>query len=139
MKKKTRLTVPGDHRFGRGWMLGKLDGRDSFTDGCALFVGKPPKGETCKIKDSSISAVLRDARLKRLTPTKVHSRKNNGAYDMVILNGGVAIQEVYYNFLRERFPHSKLYLGKKTRDKSSRYVFGVDESGIVALIMPVRL
>jgi len=136
--RKTKLTVPGKHTRGKGWMLGKLDGRDSFNDGCAIYVGKPPRGTTCKIPNKAIAHVLKKARLKRLVPTEVTKVKGWGAIWTVFLKGHTAIDQKYHNFLIERFPDAKLYLGKKTEDGHSRYVFGKDKSGIVALIMPIR-
>ena len=139
MPKKTRLTAPGDHRFGKGWILGKFEGRDSFGDGSAIFVGPPPKGDTCKIPTKSISSVVRKARLKRLIPTRALREKDYMGTPVILLKGKMAIQKKYHDFLLKRFPDAKLYLGKKTSDMETRYVFAKDQSGIVALIMPMRL
>ena len=137
MAKTTRMRSPGDHRFGNGWILGKFQGRDSFNDGCAIFVGKPPKGDTCKIENESITAVLKKSLLKRLIPTRVVRTKDYMRTPVILLKGRVAIQKKYHDFLLKRFPDAKLYLGKKTEDGENRYVFGKDGSGIVALIMPI--
>ena len=134
-----RLTSPGEHRFGVGWMLGNLDGQIAFCDGCAAFVGKPPKGKTCNLKNGMLAGALRKARLKKLIPTEFLREESNGGYDLVILKGNVAIQKEYYDFLLKRFPKAGLYLGKKTPDRESRYVLGLDQKKIVSLICPIRV
>lgn len=134
-----RIKVPGNHQFGRGWMLGKFAGQDAFSDGCALFVGKPPRGRTCKLEAAVLDGMLIRAVLKKMKPTEVVKKEKHGGFAVVILKGGTAIQQKYYDFLLKRFPKAKLYLGKKIGDKEGRYVFGVDGSELVALITPICL
>lgn len=130
------MTAPGTHIIGSGWILGKLHGVDAFTDGCAMFQGPPPAGESCKMKKGLMDRASRNLQLKRPLPTRILREEEQGGHRVVQLSGGVVIQKKYYDFLLKRFPRAELYCGKMVGN--SRAVFGIDRGKIVALIMPVH-
>ena len=142
---RSKLKVPGSHKFGEGWILGKMGGLDAFSDGCVMCVGDPPPGKTCTLPPTSMDITLKNARPKRLIPAKIW-RKNHspllGVSALTIFSDKkrTAIQSMYYFFLLERYPKIKFYLGKPTADaeKDGRFVLGVDKRKVVAVVMPFR-
>lgn len=137
-----KLQRPGQHRYGNGWMLGTVNGREWFSDGNAMFLLQEKAPETnCQLPQGHMqSAYNQCVPKKRMPSTRVTRRiaAEGLRPALVVLRGGVAIQEQYFDYLRKHY-QCRIALGKKTSDRAYRVICGIQKDGtVVAVIMPFR-
>jgi hypothetical protein len=122
-----------------GWIISKLQGKDAFSDGSAMFVGKP-KGKTRKLpKKDAFDSALKKCLAKRLDVAETN-RNVIAATPLfpafVEFRNGTRVQAKYYCHAM-KFVGVKFFFGK-TYDEENRAVICKVRDKIVGVIMPIR-
>jgi hypothetical protein len=124
-----------------GWYVGKLLGRDAFSDGRAMFLGKPPIGDVRMVDEKAFDYALGEVLPEKMEaePTKPVSELVQYSEDIltVLLEGGVHIPVKHFHYATKHFPVVKFYLGTG-RTQATRGVICKVGNEIVGVIMPMN-
>ncbi len=136
------IIAPGKHRYGEGWMVDKwLNGKEAFTQGHFMLVGKPPRGKRSE-KSPNLSTVARKClgqvgkakRLRILGDVK-RTYVSGLTITAIKLGKNQFIQRKYDHFIRSRYPNAE-YWG---RDVENLPVLIYSKERFVGAIMGLRL
>jgi hypothetical protein len=136
------MRTPGESRFGKGFIVGKLsDGGPAYSNGHLLLRGLPPKGKpTCKGPDfTKTEARCSLQRMKQTTAFyKKRCKRMGQTFRLLVVSGqGWAFQEHYVREIKRKFPKASLYLGRK-RDEY-RHLVAKSDGKVVALLAGFRM
>ena len=124
-----------------GWYVGTLGGREAFSDGSAMFVGKPPKGPVRILKDKqSFDYALRDALPEKMEPEETKPTEQVAEFYSgtvaVMLKGSVYVPVVQFHYAVEHFPFVKFFLGNGAKQQTRAVICKVGDD-VVGVIMPM--
>lgn len=122
-----------------GWCVDKLQGKEAFSDGHAMFIGQPPsKHLRPEFKQGQFNKALREVMLKRMPQTKEINRFERDSIHYVEFRGGTYLQAHFLDYALRNFKDVKFYLGRRDGDGEGRAVICKVGKQVVGAIMPIR-
>jgi hypothetical protein len=131
------------------WITGTVGGKAVVTDNALLYVGKPVAGMLAMKGSSEARKKFPKAVAKQkgnyveVVPTYFQTEGTLDGFEAIWLGGEngtrVAMQTMYFDFIRDKFPSAKLFAAGNDKAIKARVKGkGVTDENVVAFVMPLN-